>query len=104
MATCRPAQVHAQGNVDRPVGGTWLAGRTRERGWRQSRKLGIAPSIRNLAGEVAGQVEIGKSILAPSLPAEGSIGVDFNFRDNDNNNDPNLTTVYTWSDFERLPK
>jgi hypothetical protein len=32
------------------------------------------------------------------LPAEGSIGLDFNFRDNDADNAPTATTVYTWSD------
>ena len=47
------------------------------------------------------EVQIDKDVLNPGLPAEGRFGVDFNFRDNDNNNDPNLSTVYTWSDFEQ---
>ena len=47
------------------------------------------------------EVEIDKSVLAPSVPVDGSFGVDFNFRDNDNLNDTSRTTVYTWSDFER---
>jgi len=44
------------------------------------------------------EVEIGKTALSPILPSTGSIGIDFNFRDNDAGNDPAETTVYTWSD------
>jgi hypothetical protein len=44
------------------------------------------------------EVGIAKSVLDPDLPASGTIGLDFNFRDNDNNNDPALSTVYTWAD------
>ncbi len=44
------------------------------------------------------EVRITKSALDPDMPASGTFGVDFNFRDNDNNNDPALTTVYTWAE------
>jgi hypothetical protein len=44
------------------------------------------------------EVGIRKDALHPVLPAQGSIGLDFNFRDNDADNDPAATTVYTWSD------
>ena len=44
------------------------------------------------------EVEIQKGALTPGLPASGSIGLDFNFRDNDADNAPGSTTVYTWSD------
>ncbi|MDO8589496.1 MAG: carbohydrate-binding protein [Armatimonadota bacterium] len=44
------------------------------------------------------EARIQKSALDPDLPAGGTFGVDFNFRDNDNNNDAALTTVYTWND------
>src|SRR2546429_6023192 len=45
------------------------------------------------------EARIAKTALTPPLPsAGGTIGLDFNFRDNDNNNDPAQTTVYTWSD------
>jgi len=45
------------------------------------------------------EARIAKNALTPPLPAAGgSFGLDFNFRDNDNNNDPLQTTVYTWSD------
>ena len=47
------------------------------------------------------EVKLLKSALSPELPLEGAIGLDFNFRDNDADNDPSLSTVYTWSDFER---
>ena len=46
------------------------------------------------------EVRIDKSMLDPELPNEGTFGLDFNFRDNDNNNDPSRTTVYTWNDIE----
>jgi hypothetical protein len=46
------------------------------------------------------EVRIQKAALDPDLPALGSFGLDFNFRDNDDNNDPNTSTVYTWSDTE----
>jgi hypothetical protein len=44
------------------------------------------------------EVRIQKSALTPAIPADGAIGLDFNFRDNDNDNDPAQTTVYTWND------
>ena len=45
------------------------------------------------------EMRIAKSALSPALPAAGgTFGLDFNFRDNDNNNDPSQTSVYTWSD------
>ncbi len=45
------------------------------------------------------EARIDKTALNPHLPsAGGTFGLDFNFRDNDNNNDPTQTTVYTWSD------
>ena len=47
------------------------------------------------------EVGIAKDALQPTVPMEGRIGVDFNFRDNDSDNDPSLSTVYTWSDSER---
>ena len=47
------------------------------------------------------EVKLLKSALSPELPLDGAIGLDFNFRDNDADNDPSLSTVYTWSDFER---
>src|SRR5207247_11370281 len=37
--------------------------------------------------------------FTPAVPsAGGTCGLDFNFRDNDNNNDVSQTTVYTWND------
>ncbi len=45
------------------------------------------------------EVSMDKSVLGPAI--SGSFGVDFNFRDNDENNRPDRTTVYTWSDSER---
>ncbi|PYI81604.1 MAG: hypothetical protein DME26_19720 [Verrucomicrobia bacterium] len=45
------------------------------------------------------EARIAKTALNPPLPSTGgTLGLDFNFRDNDNNNDPSQTTVYTWSD------
>ncbi|MDO8587542.1 MAG: sugar-binding protein, partial [Armatimonadota bacterium] len=45
------------------------------------------------------EARIAKSALDPDVPAAGNtVGVDFNFRDNDNNNDWGLSTVYDWSD------
>ena len=46
------------------------------------------------------EVRITKSALDPDMPANPTIGIDFNFRDNDNNNDATLTTAYDWSDTE----
>jgi hypothetical protein len=46
------------------------------------------------------ELRIDKSALSPALPSQGSFGLDFNFRDNDNGNDPNQSTIYTWSDTE----
>jgi hypothetical protein len=47
------------------------------------------------------EVRITKSALDPDLPANGTVGIDFNFRDNDNNNDSTMSTVYCWSDTEQ---
>jgi hypothetical protein len=45
------------------------------------------------------ELRIAKTALDPHLPpAGGTFGLDFNFRDNDNNNDPSQTTVYSWND------
>lgn len=44
------------------------------------------------------EARLAKSALAPAIPANGTIGLDFNFRDNDNGNDSALTTVYTWNE------
>src|SRR6185436_6884585 len=45
------------------------------------------------------EVRITKTALDGDIPAtSGTIGLDFNFRDNDNNNDAALTTVYTWAE------
>ncbi len=44
------------------------------------------------------EVRIQKSALDPDMPATGTFGVDFNFRDNDNNNDTAQTTIYAWRD------
>jgi hypothetical protein len=45
------------------------------------------------------EVRIAKNALDPDLPTENDIaGVDFAFRDNDSNNDPAVSTMYTWSD------
>ena len=46
------------------------------------------------------ELRIAKSALDPNLPASGSIGLDFNFRDNDGGNAPALSSVYSWSDTE----
>lgn len=42
------------------------------------------------------EFRITKTAIDPDLPGSGPIGIDFNFRDNDNNNDAALTTVYDW--------
>ncbi|MHC4674324.1 MAG: apiosidase-like domain-containing protein [Planctomycetota bacterium] len=47
------------------------------------------------------EARISKSALDPDLPADGTVGVDFNFRDNDDSNNSSLTTVYTWADNEQ---
>ncbi|HLE21079.1 MAG TPA: DUF4038 domain-containing protein [Vicinamibacteria bacterium] len=47
------------------------------------------------------EIAIDKGVLSPAIPASGSFGADFNFRDNDENNRPDKSTVYTWSDPER---
>ncbi|MDO8588243.1 MAG: sugar-binding protein [Armatimonadota bacterium] len=44
------------------------------------------------------ELSILKSALDPDIPSNGTIGIDFNLRDNDNNNDSALTTLYTWTD------
>ncbi|MDO8585409.1 MAG: sugar-binding protein [Armatimonadota bacterium] len=44
------------------------------------------------------EARLAKSALDPDVPGTGAIGIDFNFRDNDNNNDSALTTVYTWTE------
>ena len=45
------------------------------------------------------EARILKTVLDPDLPGSGTIGTEFNFRDNDNNNDAALTTVYDWRDW-----
>ena len=47
------------------------------------------------------EVRIDKAVLDPDLPGNGALGLDFNFRDNDGNNRPDTSTVYTWSDVEQ---
>ena len=42
------------------------------------------------------EARISKSALDPDIPADGTIGIDFAFRDNDSNGDTAQTTVYTW--------
>ena len=43
------------------------------------------------------EVRLAKTAFSPAIPStSGTIGIDFNFRDNDNNNNPALTTVYAW--------
>jgi hypothetical protein len=44
------------------------------------------------------EVRIEKAALDPDMPVDGTFGVEFNFRDNDNNNDWSVTTVYDWND------
>ena len=46
------------------------------------------------------EVRLSKSAFSPSIPSTGTIGIDFNFRDNDNNNDTTLTTCTTWHEPE----
>ena len=47
------------------------------------------------------ELRIDKSVLDGDLSASGVFGLDFNFRDNDRNNNPNRSTVYTWADTEQ---
>ncbi|MDO8684173.1 MAG: sugar-binding protein, partial [Armatimonadota bacterium] len=42
------------------------------------------------------EVKMAKNVFSPALPATGTIGIDFCFRDNDNNNDAALSTLYSW--------
>jgi hypothetical protein len=50
------------------------------------------------------ELRLSKTALSPRLPAAGgTFGLDFNFRDNDNNNDPSQTTVYAWNDSSSGP-
>ncbi len=45
------------------------------------------------------ELRIAKNALSPAISASGgAIGLDFTFRDNDNNNDPAQTTIYSWTD------
>jgi hypothetical protein len=44
------------------------------------------------------EARITKTALDPDTAVGDTVGLDFNFRDNDNNNDAALTTVYTWND------
>src|SRR5205814_7857021 len=45
------------------------------------------------------EARFAKNAFTPAVPsAGGTFGLDFNFRDNDNNNDVSQTTVYTWND------
>lgn len=62
---------------------------------------GVASAVARNASGWWLEVSIDKRVLSPAIPASGPFGVDFNFRDNDENNRPDRTTVYSWSDFER---
>ncbi|MHC4799312.1 MAG: DUF6298 domain-containing protein, partial [Planctomycetota bacterium] len=44
------------------------------------------------------EVRIDKSALDPDIPDSGTLGVDFNYRDNDDSNNMTKTTIYSWSD------
>jgi hypothetical protein len=44
------------------------------------------------------EVRITKTALDADLPSSGTFGVEFAFRDNDDNHNPSVTTQYTWSD------
>jgi hypothetical protein len=44
------------------------------------------------------ETKLAKNVLAPVVPNTGRFGLEFSFRDNDANNDPATTTVYTWHD------
>ena len=46
------------------------------------------------------EARIAKNVFSAAIPATGTIGMDFTFRDNDSNNTASLTTVYTWRDPE----
>lgn len=48
------------------------------------------------------EVKLSKTALDPHVSTGDTIGVDFNFRDNDNNNDAAQTTIYTWNDSSYL--
>ncbi len=41
------------------------------------------------------EVGLARNAFSPALPPAGCFGIDLNFRDNDSNNDPAQTTVYT---------
>lgn len=59
---------------------------------------GVMSSVRRDATGWWLEARIDKSVLDPDIPAIGTIGIDFNFRDNDNENDMTRTTVYSWAD------
>src|SRR5262249_3831461 len=44
------------------------------------------------------EMRLQKSATSPVIPAGGLIGIDFNYRDNDSNNNAALSTVYDWND------
>jgi hypothetical protein len=60
----------------------------------------VSAVVRHAAGWFC-EIRIEKRSLDPDLPASGSFGLDFNFRDNDRANDPAETSVTSWSDREQ---
>jgi hypothetical protein len=70
-----------------------------ESGYASTVLAGVTSALVPVTGGWGVEVRIAKTALNPDMPAtSGDYGLDFNFRDNDNNNDPALTTVYTWAD------
>jgi len=59
---------------------------------------GVTSAVATSATGWTLEVRIDKAAIDPDLPAGGTFGLDFNFRDNDNNNDPALTSIYAWRD------
>jgi len=70
-----------------------------ESGYAAAVLAGVTSALVPVTGGWGIEVRIAKSALNPDMPATaGDYGLDFNFRDNDNNNDLAQTTVYTWAD------
>lgn len=67
--------------------------------YRNSVLAGVTSAVVRDAAGWCLEVRIAKSSLDPDLPPAGDFGIDFNFRDNDSDNDPTKTTIYTWSDY-----
>ncbi len=60
---------------------------------------GVTSALVSVTGGWGVEVRIAKNVLDPDIPSSsGDYGLDFNLRDNDNDNDVGLTTVYTWAD------